>query len=124
MDVKIFNNLDGGEIEENSGVIAMDDGFSSSVYLSLFGGDEDGEWWGNNKEIELISKTQITLKSLPAIPSNLNKIKDAILYDLAWVISDKIADKISVALSMPALNSIIIQIYINGVLFEYSEGWN
>ncbi len=124
MDVKIFNNLDGGEIEENSGVIAMDDGFSSSVYLSLFGGDEDGEWWGNNKEIELISKTQITLKSLPAIPSNLNKIKDAILYDLAWVISDKIADKISVELSMPALNSIIIQIYINGVLFEYSEGWN
>lgn len=137
-DVKLFQTVDGGDINVVNGVVDMSGGLETTVYLALFGGNEDDDgskdnihsWWGNKEEItekQYHSRTQYLLKSLPVTSNNLVHIEDAVVLDLAYLIDLKIASSVDVVVIIPALNSININVSIiaNGVEseFNFTENW-
>lgn len=140
-DVLIFQSSEDGEINVVDGVVEMNGGLRSAVYLSLFGGNEqdDGlassrsQYWGNaletDKDFCYRSETQSLLKSLPATSNNLKRLDSAILRDIDWLISGKYATEITNKISLPAVNKVDIVVYITltsgGVeKYEFSENWS
>lgn len=117
-DVLLYDTVDGGEISFSDDNLIMDDtGFETAIYLSLFGGNEldDGsestlkyEWWGNKLEddpkYKLTSQTQNIIHGYPATPNNLNKVKEAVKQDLAWMISEGIIDNLTITATIPNKN--------------------
>lgn len=141
-DVKIISTLDGGEINFNSGIIEMTQGFDSIVYLLLFGGNigDDGtkateklEWWGNkietnNPERKIHSRFQNLITGLPATPANLKRLTEAARQDLSVLQSEKICDTIDILLTIPQKNMVDIEIRLlkdKKKLFEtkYEANW-
>lgn len=125
MDVRIFQQPDGGEIECVAGQITMDDGLASAVFISLFGGNEDDsgdddgkakEFWGNKVETDankkLRSRTQNLLRSIALTSGNLQLIEDAVALDLQWMLDTKVADFVGASASIPALNWIKLDVKI------------
>lgn len=140
VDVRLLHAADGGEIESVNGVITMDAGLETAVYLSLFGGNEqDGglqgddskQWWGNLTETDpsrkYRSETQKLLRSIPAIPVNMRRIEDAIGRDLAWMVDSGLASLVSALVTIPGLNriNIAINIEIGDQAYEivFAEKW-
>ena len=115
-DVLIYSTPDGGEVNFNDGIIEMTQGFESTVYLLLFGGNiaDDGtkateklEWWGNkletnNPERKIHSRFQNMINGLPATPSNLKRLGEAAKQDLSLLTNQKITDTIDIELSIPS----------------------
>lgn len=139
-DIVLYQTPNGGDICIDNGIIAMDGGLSTCVYLSLFGGNEDDNglannsatWWGNidvdHAAQKYISLTQHILKSLPATSFNLIKLNDAVEADLDWLLSEKIMTSIIVAVSIPKMNEVHISIEmanIQGVTqnLQYTQNW-
>lgn len=139
-DVILQHTPDGGEITCENGVIAMDEGVVTAVYVSLFGGNEGDsggdehkavEWWGNKIETDstkkLRSETQHLLRSIPATSGNLRLIEDAVGHDLAWMVETKLASFVGCSASIPALNTVKIdvKIEIQNELYEpsFSAKW-
>lgn len=131
-DTLLFNESDGGNIESIGGVITQTSGFETSVYLSLFGGNEgDVNYWGNIDEPDTnnhyTSETGNILRSIPATTGNLIKVEDAAKSDIKWMLSMKIASSIIVSASMPALNTVNIKITIiadgKEYEFNFTENW-
>ncbi len=136
----LFQTPDGGEVQVTNGVVALDDSPFTAVYISLFGGniDDSGDtstdseqWWGNYSEsdpvLHLRSRTQAILIGLPAIPANLVRVEEAVSSDLEWMKAD-IAESIDVAASLPARNTVRIQILITGrdgveQNFDFTRPW-
>ena len=123
-DVRLYQTDNGGEIDFVAGRAVMDDGLAASVYLSLFGGNDDDsgleadeafEWWGNKSEPDPArkyrSETQFLLNSLPLVPANLRAVEDAAGRDLAWMV-DTIASSVEVNASVPALNTFKLDVAI------------
>jgi phage gp46-like protein len=111
------NDDDGGNITLTNGVIEMNGGLETAVYLSLFGGnDDDTEWWGNIDEPDInkhqISETQKLIEALPLTSANLKRVEDAIKRDLNWMIAINAATGLEVSASIPGLNSIQIDITV------------
>lgn len=138
-DVRLFNTADGGEIEYINGVATMSDGLEAAAYLSLFGGNEDDsgqraddrkQWWGNLSETDPArryrSATQNALQAMPATTGNLLRVQDAALSDLDWM-KDALAAQVAVLVTMPALNTIKIDvsILVNEELlpFSFTKEW-
>ncbi len=134
MDVRLYQkDGDGGEIDCVNGQIVLDDGLETSVYLSWFGGNDDDsgldadrprQWWANTEERDATkryrSELQYLLRTLPLVPSNLRRFEDAAVLDLAWMTDSGLASFVSVAASMPALNTVKLtaKIEIQGRIFE------
>lgn len=125
MDVVLYQSADGGEITCTNGVIAIDDGVATSVFLSLFGGNEDDagddaekhlEWWGNKVETseskKLRSRLQYLLRNQPATSGTLLLFEDAAKLDLQWVLDTKLADSLEVSASIPKRNWVKIEVKI------------
>lgn len=138
-DVRLFQTNDDGDIRFENGQAITSEGLETAVFLSLFGGNErDGggedtehlQWWGNlieeNDNAKYRSETQHLMRSLPAIPANLLRIKDAGDRDLAWFLST-VAESVEVTVSMPGVNRIRIQIDIviddSKFQFVFTEAW-
>lgn len=138
-DVRLFNTVDGGEIIVENGLFEMTGGLETSVYLSLFGGNEEDDgleensfqWWGNIDETEpekiYRSETQYLLRSIPATSANLLRINDAVERDLQWLLDANIANTLQIDISIPSLNQILIVINIGAFgeesKFEFTENW-
>lgn len=132
-DVRLVQTNDDGDIDVVNGIVAMDGGLETSVYLAMFGGNEDdstSSWWGNSGELEVNkyhSVTQELLQSLPATSCNLLRIEDAVNTDLAYLTSEKIASLVEVTITIPELNRINIKVVINadGIEseFNFTENW-
>lgn len=138
-DVVLYQSLDDGDIVLTNGVILMDGGLQTAVYLSLFGGNEEDEglqgskktWWGNLEEEipsrKYVSRTQNIISKLPATTSNLLKLEDAVKSDLQWLLDEKVATAIDVFISIPKINKVDIIINIIGIDLEerltFSENW-
>jgi len=109
MDVKLFQTLDDGDIEVITGEIQMTAGYDTAIYLSLYGGNMGGTWWGDTfgkvENQKTPSETQALTGSIPLIPANLLRIRDAVKRDIAWM--DKAPD---VGVSMPAVNKVQITV--------------
>lgn len=130
-DVLLFQTLDDGDICIENGLVQMTESFEAAVYLSLFGGNIDGEWWGNrdidDPVFKQVSRTQSLLMSLPAITSNLVRVQGAVKSDLKWLLDQGIASSVEVVLVMPKLNKIQIAVKIraDGAIseFNFTENW-
>jgi len=137
-DVTLLQHSDGGEISVINGVVEMSGGLETSVYLALFGGNEDDQgralnqfsWWGNAGEVtekHYRSKTQNLLQSLPAISVNLRRVEDAAQSDLAYLINLKIASSVDVFASIPAVNEFNVSVTIRAegkeIEFNFTENW-
>jgi hypothetical protein len=122
---------DGGEIQIESGEPLMSDGLENAAFLSLFGGntedsgrsdDNAKQWWGNLSETiperRYRSETQNLLRSLPAVPGNLQKLEDAVERDLDWMRSEFEAT-VAVDVSLPALNTWRIGVSIEANARKY-----
>lgn len=138
IDLTLFQTADGGEIEIENGTVTMSGGLSTSVYLSLFGGNEDDDgrkqnarsWWGNVGETparQYRSETQHLLQSLTAIPANLLRIEDAVTRDLAWLLDERVASDVTASVTMPGLNTVRISVRVTAEgeerTFQYVENW-
>lgn len=138
-EVDLYQTDDGGEITFTNGLITMGGGLNAAAYLSMFGGnfDDDGtttdslQWWGNLSETETAkqyrSETEYVLNSLSVTTSNLLLIEAAAERDLAWLVSEGVADSVEVTASMPGLNkvSLTVEITAQGEASEYTyiENW-
>lgn len=138
-DVYLFQTTDGGNINVVNGVVKMNSGLESAVYMSLFGGNEDddgrldnrAEWWGNIDEPEQTrqqrSETQHLLQALVMSSFNLRRVEDAIRNDLAWMVTTGAATSVEAAASIIGLNK--IKITVNVVADDreeqlvYIENW-
>lgn len=135
-DVLLFQDLEGGNIEINNGLIEMDGGLKTTVYLSLFGGNDDDNkidnqefnksWWGNSNENEINkirSETQYLLKSLPITSANLRKLELTAQRDLNWMIEINLAKEIKANATIPNINMLKLTIQIDQKEFEFIENW-
>lgn len=123
-DVLLRQTNDGGDITIQGGLLLLSDGLETSVYLSLFGGNEDDpadtdrtrEWWGNLLEEEAErayrSETQFLLHSLPAIPANLRRLEQAAARDLKWLGDTGLAQSVTVEATIPAVNRVRLGVEI------------
>lgn len=124
MDVRLYQkDGNGGEIDFVAGQATLGDGLETAVYLSLFGGNEDDsgldadkprQWWANTEEPDATkryrSETQYLLLTLPLIPVNLRRFEAAAMLDLAWMTESGLASFVSVTATMPALNTVRLQV--------------
>jgi phage gp46-like protein len=140
-DVHLTHTPDGGEISFASGQAVLSDGLESSIYLSLFGGnerdsgraaDERFQWWGNLGERDLAkqyrSETQYLVRSLPATTGNLRRVEDAVKHDLDWLTATSLATSIKVTVGIPKLNTIAIAVTVDLASgetprFEFRQSW-
>lgn len=131
-DVKLFQTLDDGDIEVEGGIVAMDGGLEGAVFISLFGGNQDGSaYWGNRLELakarQLVSETQTLLHTIPATPFNLRRIEEAAKRDLNWVIDERAASSVEVSASIPSLNRIRLHVKVSAQggesTFIFAENW-
>lgn len=125
-DVKMYNTLDNGDINIVRGITETDGGLFNIVYLSLFCGVPG--WWGDvgvsDSAYKYQSETGPLLQSIPAVSGNLRKIESAVLRDLEWIKSKKIATSITVSASIPAHGRVRIVINIDaGPDIEFIENW-
>jgi hypothetical protein len=119
-DVYLYQTDDGGTINVTNGTTQMTDGPESAVYLALFGGNDSDpgeadttlEWWGNKIETDTEkhyrSRTQYLLRSLPAIPANLPRVKSAVTQDLADLVSTEVLVDPAISVTIPRLNTVRI----------------
>ena len=124
-DLLIKGGLEGGEIEVDDGLISDCETFSTSIYLSLFGGnanDDSGRskdtWWGNlipgtKQEEKYISKFQAVINGVPLSARNLQKAQTAAKEDLSWIVDKKIADEVNATLSAENKNRVYLYVTIN-----------
>lgn len=135
-DVLLYEDLDGGEINVEDGLVEMSGGLATAAYLSMFGGNEgdDGtagnrrNYWGNLGETQpertYRSETQATLDTCQPIPANLIKIEDAAKRDLAWMVDSKVVASLVVEVSMPAPKRVKLALTVNGdTTVEFIENW-
>lgn len=138
-DVKLFQTDDGGEILVAAGLIEMEGGLGTAVYLSLFGGNEidpGGDattetWWANlaeaDPDFQYRSETQYLLRALPVSPQNLKRIEDAVIRDLSWMITKGAASSVEASASVKGLNTIEIEVTIlaegRESEFVFAENW-
>lgn len=135
MSVHIFQTPDGGEINVENGEPEQSSGLDSAVYLSLFGGnkEDDGapngrqQWWGNDgepPEQQYRARLQHFLRRLPPVPANLRRLESAAREDLEWLTQVGAASSVDVSASMPALNTVAIDVTIDGSeAVRYTENW-
>lgn len=138
-DVKIVQVPDGGEITVVNGIVTMSGGLETAAYLSLFGGNQrdDGRddspfsWWGNlienEPEKQYRSETQHLLEALPLVTSNLRRIEEAALRDLAWFLEVDAASEVTALATIPAPNRIQLDVGITAFgeesQFQFVENW-
>lgn len=138
-DVALYHTTDDGEITVVNGLVTMSSGLETSVYLSLFGGNEDDagqensveNWWGNLDEIDPAkqyrSETQNLLQALTATSANLRKIEAAAGRDLAWMVPNGAASEVTAEASIPGLNKLKLVVAIIAAgeeqSFTFIENW-
>jgi phage gp46-like protein len=134
-DVRLYQTADGGEIDYLNGNPVMADGLETAAYLSLFGGNHDDsgtegddprQWWGNVDETiearKLRSETQFLLQGISNAAANVLRLQDAATRDLAWFVTEDIADRVAVAVSVPTLNTVNfeIEIEIDSTVYQFT----
>lgn len=107
-DVKLFQTFEDGEIEVKNGIVTMDGGLETAMFVSLFGAED---WWANLSEADsdrrLESKTMKVLRENALTTGTLQIIEDAAISDLSWVDGE-----LTVTVSIPQLNRVQIDINI------------
>jgi phage gp46-like protein len=109
-DLLLSETPDGGDVAIENNLFVCDRSFNTAVYLSLFGGNKDDNgtvknsktWWGNTlsgtaENEKLVSRFQAVISGLPMTTKNIQEAERAASLDLAWIVDEGIADKITVS---------------------------
>lgn len=140
-DPLLVHTNDGGEISYVNGILEMSAGLETAFYLSILGGNERDsgiekddplQYWANLNETKEVNKfrsrTQNILLSLPATTSNLLILQDGVKQDLAWFVSEGVADDVDALVTMTGLNRVQIasNITVGDNIFSFSIAmdWN
>ena len=130
-DVALFNNRTNGEIFIENGQPKMEQGLSTSVYISLFSGEE-GKFWANelsnNPSEHYGGEFEKLAESLETSVENALLMQEAILSDLEWMKDEDIAVNIGVTSSIKLGERIIFELTIerpneDALKFEFSKNW-
>lgn len=103
-DLKMIETGNGGDLVLNGNDLQVIDGWQNMPYLGMFGGnieasttgpkissEEALDWWGNNllmqnePETQLNSTLEKALNTIALTSSGRNQIKQAVLFDLAFM---------------------------------------
>jgi hypothetical protein len=139
-DVLLYQSDNDGDINIVGGITEMTAGFDTMIYLTLYGGnvedpgrdDKSKQWWGNWTEPDPArhyrGEYQNLIQGLPASSANLVLVEGAAKRDIERAFVDtKIADKVTVAATIPARNQIKITIGIEAdgkrSDYEFTENW-
>lgn len=138
-DIILYQSVDGGEITVTGGIVEMDGGLQTTVYLALFGGNygDDGSfdtnksWWANlldtDTALHYRSETQFLLKSIPSTSNNLRRIEAATLRDTQYLLDLSIASAVESTARIVGVNkiSITMNIEADGTSsdFTFTENW-
>lgn len=116
--VALYHTEDGGEITVDRGEVEQDGGLEAAVYLSLFGNNVHGDWWGDIDEDDPARRypgeTQKLIDGLPARPSNLLRIEDAATRDLQALVDAGVIESVEPSASMDGPKRLKLEITING----------
>ena len=122
-DILLFQTPDGGDINVMNGIVELDGGMQTAVYLSLFGGAAD--WWGNVGVTEAYRKytaeTGAIVSGQPWTVRTMLLIEDSAMRDLAWLTAGGYASTISVSVSSPELGTLLIEVEIDGTTHRFQE---
>lgn len=119
---------DGADLSCATGLVEGSDGLRNAVMISLFGGNlhdsalpADGKtWWANRflaEAEQLRSETQALVNAhLPQTAGNLQRFRQAIARDLAWMVSAGLVDAADGRATYPALGRVRLfaALQING----------
>lgn len=133
-DVRLYQTNDGGDIVYTQGnPVMLSVGFETAAYLSLCGGniDDDGsagtdalQWWGNRTETDPVkqyrSKFLGAVQASQNLASDITRIEEAAASDLAWFVTEGVADDVAVSATVPNYNRIDIKVDIQVGDNEYS----
>lgn len=138
-DVFLFASRDGADIVVENGLVKMTESFETLSYLALFGGNENDSgvaadpdnWWGNVIEQDpsrtYRSRTQYILKHLAATTGNIAALRDAVITDIEFILTERIASETEVTITLPALNRVSISVTITAQgeqqEFNFTENW-
>jgi phage gp46-like protein len=140
-DLKLFETPDGGEVTIENGFFIADRGFSTAVYISLFGGNiaDSGKvknnktWWGNmlpgiQEDEKMVSRFQNTIMTIPLTVKNIKNAEEAAKQDLGWMVKGGIVDEILATGNTEGRNRLKLFIKLNKAgksVFEsgYSAMW-
>lgn len=130
-DPKIYLDEDGADFDIRGGQPIMSSGLGNAVILSLFTkGDWVGNYLTNTPNEKFTGKFEEALK-LSVTVSNLAKIRDAALKDLAWLTGSGVASDIRINVKSPSHNRLDVEIQITAPggniekfqLSKYGENW-
>lgn len=138
-DVILKQTPEGGEIIVESGLVAMDGGIVTMVYLCLFGGNEhdDGrennpkQYWGNRDEVDTSrqyrSETQHLLRNIATTSGNLLRIEEAMKRDLQVFLDEGIATNLETSASITGINKIQLDVTLLALgeeqTISFTENW-
>lgn len=132
-DVLMFHGQDGGNIELVSGVATVDNGVRTSIYLSLFGGNEDddgttssdsNQWWGNRLESDdtrkLRGEFKAVCRSVPLTSGTLVLFEEAAARDVTWLKTSGHVDAIAVEMRITGHRRIALDVHVLMDAVKYS----
>ena len=128
-DLRLTPTSDGMEISISAGCPETTGGLDTAVYLSLF----TPAWWGN----EISDDSEKYESEIPGILASgvLNNqtrlnVMEAAKSALAWMVTDKVAEKIEVRAEIPKLGFLYFAVTIyepekeDGTTFAYALNWD
>lgn len=110
IDLMIYETGSGGDLESKSGYIQTIDSLTNQVYLALFGGNIEGDWWGNsllNEENKMFSSFENELRNVSLNSSGIAILENAAKKDLEYL--KKYAD-IKISGSVPGLSKFKLEV--------------
>ena len=128
MDVILRQTPDNGDICVEAGVVETDGGLVTSAYLSLFNGSD---WWGDLLEtdpnFQYPSRFEQLLSGLPATTGNLQRLADAAVRDLNYLVDVGAASDVTATATMPGVDRIMISGVISAIGeetdFQFVANW-
>lgn len=139
-DVLMVDTLDGGDIQIPVGSdVVMTSGLETSVYLSLFGGNEEDDgsdatsslqWWANFAEPDparrMRGRLQALIRARALTSALLREISEAARADLEWMTVALVdAVRVSSSIVAPRRVEITIELDIGAetVTLRYGATW-
>jgi len=119
-DLLIYETGNGGDLKLRGNDLAMVDGVENMPYLACFGGNVEGNWWGNEllmpnrPDRHFVSETERTLNSVALNSAGRVKIEQAVLNDLAFLKKAMPGTSISVSASIAGVDKVVIKVNISG----------
>lgn len=122
--IRLIDNGDGGEFVIENNDLTIETGLYTQIYLAVFGGSVDEEWFGNlylleEEQKQFNSRFEKTINETKINSDSLQKLKSALDYDLSRLVKDGKADKVNTQIQVLKTNK--LQINIETILNNISN---